>query len=167
MNEGFSDLILVGIIALILGVGLGLVVSRFFAKGQPQSRRMAQQMDELQNEYTRYQAQVNEHFMETAHRMRRLNDSYRDMHEHLAHGATRLSSESDWQEVIGPPETKLRLHRADASEPGFEPPRDYAPKSGPQEKGTLAEDFGFAAAAKPGERSGDEPGNGREKEPRT
>lgn len=148
MNEGFNDLILVGVIALLLGIGLGLVVSRVFFKGPPQNRRLAQQMDELQNEYTRYQAQVNEHFMETAHRMRRLNDSHREMHEHLAQGATRLSSDGDWQEVLGPPETKLRLHRNSTSDSGLEPPRDYAPKAGPQEKGTLAEDFGFAAAPK-------------------
>lgn len=144
MNEGFNDLLLVGIIALLLGIGLGLIVSRLFFKSPPQNRRVAQQMDELQNEYTRYQAQVNEHFMETAHRMRRLNDSYREMHEHLAHGATRLSSDADWQDLVTPPDLKLGLHRAATTDSDYEPPRDYAPKSGPQDKGTLAEDFGFS-----------------------
>ena len=147
MNEGLNDLLLVGIIALLLGIGLGLIVSRLFSKGPPQNRRTAQQMDELQNEYTRYQAQVNEHFMETAHRMRRLNDSYREMQEHLAHGATRLSSDEDWQEMLGPSDPRLRLHRASGpADAGYEPPRDYAPKAGPQDKGMLAEDFGFQPA---------------------
>jgi uncharacterized membrane-anchored protein YhcB (DUF1043 family) len=156
MNEGFSDLLLVGIIALLLGIGLGLVVSRLFFKGPPQNRRMAQQMDELQNEYTRYQAQVNEHFMETAHRMRRLNDSYREMHEHLAQGATRLSSDGDWQEALGAPDLRLKLNRTADSD--VEPPRDYAPKSGPQDKGTLAEDFGFNAnPASDDDQNGDTP----------
>lgn len=141
MTESFSDLLLVGGIALLLGIGIGILVNRLFSKGPPQNRRLAMQMDELQNEYTRYQAQVNEHFMETAHRVRRLNDAYREMHEHLSRGATRLCSDGDWQEALDPADLNLRLNRT--SDSGFEPPRDYAPKSGPKDKGTLAEDFGF------------------------
>lgn len=147
MNDGFSDLLIVGVIALLLGIGVGLVISRLFFKGPPQNRRLAQQYDELQNEYTRYQAQVNEHFMETAHRMRRLNDSHREMHEHLAQGASRLSNEGDWRDELESPDLKLRLNRSADPTSGLEPPRDYAPKSGPRDKGTLAEDFGFNADA--------------------
>lgn len=151
MNEGFSELLIVGIIALLVGVGVGIAISRLFFKGPPQNRRLAQQYDELQTEYTRYQARVNEHFMETAHRMRRLDDSHREMHEHLAQGASRLSNEGDWQDELASPDVKLRLHRSTTSSNGFEPPRDYAPKVGPKDKGTLAEDFGFAGANKPSE----------------
>lgn len=151
MNEGFSDLLIVGVIALLLGLGIGLAISRIFFKGPPQNRRLAQQFDELQNEYTRYQAQVNEHFMETAHRMRRLNDSHREMHEHLSQGASRLSNEGEWRDELESPDLKLRLHRTSTPNGELEPPRDYAPKSGPREKGTLAEDFGFSAAPAPEE----------------
>lgn len=149
MNEGVSDLLIIGIIALLLGIGIGLAVSRLFFRGPPQNRRVAQQMDELQHEYTRYQAKVNEHFMETAHRMRRLNDAQREMHEHLAQGANRLSSDTEWQEAMGRPD--LKLGHQGATPDGLEPPRDYAPKSGPKEKGTLAEDFGFDANRNPEE----------------
>lgn len=148
MNEGYSDLLLVGVVALLLGIGLGLIISRVFNKGATHSRRVSQKMDELQNEHTRYQAQVNEHFMETAHRMRRLNDSYRDMYQHLAQGAVRLSNDEELREMLDPQDLKLGYNR-NAPESGFEPPLDYAPKSGPREKGTLAEDFGFERGPRP------------------
>jgi uncharacterized membrane-anchored protein YhcB (DUF1043 family) len=91
-------------------------------------------MDELRSEYTRYQAQVNEHFMESAHLLRRFNDAYRDVNQHMARGANRLCNDDEWMEELKHETSGKRLE-----EVVDEPPRDYAPKT----SGTLSEDFGL------------------------
>lgn len=144
MAENLDPSLVFGLGGIILGVVIGLILGRLVWGRGAQNRRVSQQLDDLQNEYLRYQAQVNEHFMETAHRVRRMNDAYRDMHEHLANGASRLCSDGEWQDALDPAAFKQRLdYTLEASE-GVQPPRDYAPKSDPEERGTLAEDYGLA-----------------------
>ena len=137
-----TTLILIASATLIVGLVIGLLVGRSGQSTSLRQRRLEQQIDELRSEYTRYQAQVNEHFMESAHMMRRLNDVYRDINQHMARGANRLCHDEDWLDEFEKQNDTARLagHKNDD---GFEPPRDYAPRSDPKEKGTLAEDFGL------------------------
>ena len=90
-----TNLIIAAAVALAIGLVLGLLIGRSGNGPSLKQRRAEQQIEELRNEYTRYQAQVNEHFMESADLMRRLNDSYRDVNEHMARGANRLCSDED------------------------------------------------------------------------
>ncbi len=134
--------VVVGIVALLTGLIAGWGISRTTGGSSTRQRRLAQQLDALQNEHTRYQAQVNEHFMETAELIRRLNNSYREVHQHLARGATRLCSEGDAREELEQARQEHQIaHQKDAED--LEPPRDYAPKTDPQDRGTLAEDYGL------------------------
>lgn len=141
-----TNLILIAAAALIIGLIAGVLIGRSNQSSSLRQRRVEQQIDELKSEYTRYQAQVNEHFMESAHLLRRFNDTYRDVNQHMARGANRLCNDEDWLEEIEKTTTKARIEADQAN--GFEPPRDYAPKSDPKEKGTLAEDFGLAKKEK-------------------
>lgn len=141
-----TNLILAAIAALIVGLVIGVLIGRSGQGSSLRQRRAEQQIDELRNEYTRYQAQVNEHFMESAHLLRRFNDAYRDVNQHMARGANRLCNDEDWLEELDKETSRARLE--DVRHDGVEPPRDYAPKSDPEEKGTLAEDFGLASRAK-------------------
>ena len=84
-----TNLILAAIAALIVGIVIGVLVGRSGQGSTLRQRRAEQQIEELRNEYTRYQAQVNEHFMESAHLLRRFNDTYRDVNQHMARGANR------------------------------------------------------------------------------
>ena len=137
-----ESIFVVGAVALIVGMLIGWGISRASGTTNVRQRRLAQQLDSLQNEHTRYQAQVNEHFMETAEMIRRLNDSYRDLHQHLARGASRLCSEGDAREELeqARQDNQLAYQREDDD---VEPPRDYAPKGGPDDKGTLSEEYGL------------------------
>src|SRR5690554_1396923 len=126
-----TNLILAALAALVVGIVIGVLVGRSGRGSALRQRRAAQQMDELRSEYTRYQAQVNEHFMESAHLLRRFNDAYRDVNQHMARGANRLCNDDEWMEEIGQ-DSSGRLGHAEA-EPS-EPPRDYAPKSDPDAK---------------------------------
>ncbi|WP_404363800.1 YhcB family protein [Marinobacter sp.] len=135
------NLILIAIAALVIGLAAGVLLGRSNTGSSLRQRRAEQQIDELRSEYTRYQAQVNEHFMESADLLRRFNDAYRDVNQHMARGANRLCNDEEWLEEIEKASGDARL--TDKSSDGFEPPRDYAPKNRPEEKGTLAEDFGL------------------------
>ncbi len=89
-------------------------------------RRAEQQIEELRSEFTRYQAQVNEHFMESAHLLRRFNDAYRDVNQHMARGANRLCNDEDWMEELDQ-KSKGRLEHGSDGElqnhPGIMHPR--------------------------------------------
>ncbi len=137
-----TNLIIAAAVALAIGLVIGLLIGRSGQGPTLKQRRAEQQIEELRNEYTRYQAQVNEHFMESADLMRRLSDTYREVNEHMARGANRLCNDEDWLDELERENTRSRL--TDASSEGLEPPRDYAPKKDPEEKGTLSEDFGLA-----------------------
>ncbi|GAA3570223.1 MULTISPECIES: YhcB family protein [Marinobacter] len=140
-----TNLILAAIAALIVGIVIGVFIGRSGQGSTLRQRRAEQQIDEVRNEFTRYQAQVNEHFMESAHLLRRFNDAYRDVNQHMARGANRLCNDEDWLEGLDE-DSRARLE--DDREDGVEPPRDYAPKSDPSEKGTLAEDYGLSAKSR-------------------
>lgn len=139
-----NNLILAVIAALVVGVVIGILIGRSGQGSTLRQRRAEQQIEEIRNEYTRYQAQVNEHFMESAHLLRRFNDSYRDVNQHMARGANRLCNDEEWLHELEQENAKARLEGGALDKDGVEPPRDYAPKSDPEEKGTLAEDFGLA-----------------------
>lgn len=138
-----TNLILAVIAALAVGVVLGIVIGRTGGASTLRQRRVEQQMDEMRSEYTRYQAQVNEHFMESAHLLRRFNDAFRDVNQHMARGANRLANDDEWLEELEQQKSRARLEDGSVDDGGFEPPRDYAPKKDPAEKGTLAEDYGL------------------------
>src|SRR5690554_481042 len=140
-----TNLILAAIAALVVGIIIGVLVGRSGQGVSLRQRRAEQQVDELRGEFTRYQAQVNEHFMESAHLLRRFNDAYRDVNQHMARGANRLCNDEDWLEELGQ-DASGRLEHSE-KEPA-EPPRDYAPKADPEDKGTLAEDYGLAKGEK-------------------
>lgn len=137
-----TNLIIAAAVALVIGLVIGLLIGRSGQGPTLKQRRAEQQIEELRNEYTRYQAQVNEHFMESADLIRRLGDTYRDVNQHMARGANRLCHDEDWLEELEREKNEGRLGKS-AGE-GLEPPRDYAPKKDPEEKGTLSEDFGLA-----------------------
>ncbi len=146
-----TNLILAAIAALIVGIVIGVLVSRSGQGATLKQRRAEQQVEELRNEYIRYQAQVNEHFMESAHLLRRFNDAYRDINQHMARGANRLCNDEDWMEELALETSSKRLE--EVGDKGVEPPRDYAPKEDPEAKGTLAEDFGLKKEDTPAQQA--------------
>lgn len=141
-----TNLILAAIAALVVGIVIGVLIGRSGQGSTLRQRRTEQQIEELRSEYTRYQAQVNEHFMESAHLLRRFNDAYRDVNQQMARGANRLCNDEEWLGELEQETSRARLE--EVSEDAVAPPRDYAPKSDPQEKGTLAEDFGLSRKQK-------------------
>lgn len=116
------------------------------------------QLRELQEEFTAYRENVNQHFNRTADLVNNLTENYVKVQKHLEDASVsfaeppksfKLEPSAGQSELAAPAqfiaiETKA-LPAKDASfeDERTQPPRDYAPKSNPKDKGTLAEDFGF------------------------
>ena len=83
-----------------------------------------------------------EHFSNTATLLNTLTESYRDVHNHMAMGASTLCQGQ------GPVALEKISSAPDAAEipaelADVQPPLDYAPKSSPNETGMLNEEFGL------------------------
>lgn len=136
------NLLLTAFGGLVLGLLVGYLLAGRKKGSRPRERRLQLQIDELRNEYTRYQAEVNEYFMESARLLRRLSDVQRDMQQHVAHHADKLTKDEDFQELLRD-DSRPRLDHEPESDAPFEPPRDYAPKDNPNAQGTLSEAYGL------------------------
>lgn len=135
-------LIAAGIALLLLGLGLGLLFGRGMSPANHRQRETELKLDQLLQDKKAYEDEVVEHFTDTARLLNNLTEQYRDVHNHLAKGASslcqgrgpvsmdRLGDDREGSEI--PP------HMADVK-----PPLDYAPKSSPDEKGMLNEEFGI------------------------
>ena len=135
--------ILAGVGLFFLGVLVGAVFHRSVQGEASKNKRLEQKLAELQETHTKYQADVSEHFMSTARAVNTLNQSYKDVHDHLAKGASRLCNEEQANDF-------LALDTNNNSKPNidieidlenFTPPMDYAPKD--TGDGTLSETFGM------------------------
>ena len=130
-------------LALLAGVGIGFIIARLAPNTIP--GRTQRQLDDLQERFDSYQNDVVTHFNTTASLVKKLTQSYQDVQEHLARGATRLAlDEVTRQRLLA----ALQMDDSTPHNERLEPPagyvpRDYAPKSDANSPGTLAEDFGL------------------------
>lgn len=140
---------------LLAGFGLfalGIIVGIFFQRNATRDSRkvtrLEQKLAETEDKFTRYQADVSSHFMETARKVQTLNKSYKEVHDQLAAGASKLCESGEMEEFLSlnfatQSNASHRGHTLEVSEDGFAPPMDYAPKDKPEAEGTLSERFGF------------------------
>lgn len=147
-----------GLCALVVGGLLGMLFGRNSTAGSQQARDLEKRVDELSRDKKAYENRVTEHFAETAERLNALTDMYRDIHEHLAEGASTLA--------VGKPSVTVKRLAGDddrrtlpESAGDVEPPRDYAPKAN-GERGVLTEGFGLERDNLPGNRGPRDPDGG-------
>lgn len=128
----------------LLGAGIGIVIGYFLNQrlhpAPRRNRELEEQLHALQEQHKHYRYDINAHFDKTADLLGHLAVSYREVHNHLARGALDLCDSGTIRTLKLLPEATPVLEE---QHPSFaEPPRDYALKS-PNQKGTLAEDFGL------------------------
>ncbi len=135
-------LIAAGVALLLLGLGLGLLFGRGMSPANQRQRDMERKLDQLLQDKKAYEDEVVEHFTDTAKLLNNLTERYREVHEHLAKGASTLCKGRgpvSMDRLEGSRESnEIPPHLAD-----IQPPLDYAPKSSPDEKGMLNEEFGI------------------------
>lgn len=155
---------LVSVIMFLLGALLGVAGSLLVVRQTRSESSIEKQLRELQEEFTAYRENVNQHFNQTTKLVNDLTKNYIAVQKHLDDAAESFAQppksfqlEEDQQaklesqkEKLLPLETAPIDDEEDAQFDGsitVEPPKDYAPKS-PKDKGTLAEDYGLQETLK-------------------
>lgn len=136
------------LIVLIVG-GFGGYVLAKSRNPDTRVRELEEHLRTLQGKFDHYQEAVTQHFVTTAQLVNSVTQGYRELHEHLQHGAETLCAEDRRQGSSNPAHAFDRLDAPRALQGtlvadhyAVEPPRDYATKK-PTEKGTLDEEYGF------------------------
>lgn len=146
--------ILVSAAALVVGLGIGLALGRRMSTAGQKLRDTERKLDQVLQDQKAYEDEVVEHFTDSAKLLNNLTERYRDVHNHLAKGA------NDLCKGRGPVAMDLLEGRGDSNEipaamADIHPPLDYAPKTTPDQKGVLNEEFGIERGkqAAPGKAS--------------
>jgi uncharacterized membrane-anchored protein YhcB (DUF1043 family) len=145
----FETLLLSGAIALIVGIVLGVLFTRLLSADSRKQRDLERSVDRLLQQQKDYQHQVVEHFTDTAALLNNLAESYRDVHNHLAKGATALCDDESGSILRPIPETPIAQITGEPDLASVQPPRDYAPKASPYATGVLNEEFGLDKSKQP------------------
>ncbi|MFT7185826.1 MAG: uncharacterized membrane-anchored protein YhcB (DUF1043 family) [Pseudohongiellaceae bacterium] len=132
--------ILAGVGLFFLGIMVGAVCHRSFQGETSKNKRLEQKLAELQDTHSRYQAEVSEHFMDTAKAVQTLNKSYRDVHTQLAKGASKLCNDDHSDDFLS---INFSPDNTNTQTKDNTPPMDYAPKDRPDAEGTLSERYGL------------------------
>jgi len=135
-------LIAAGAVLLLVGLAVGVLIGRRQSPSELKYRETERKLDQVLQDKKAYEDEVVEHFGETARLLNNLTENYRDVHNHLAQGASNLCPDD------GPVSLERLQNDGDPKEipaelEDIQPPLDYAPKTSPDEKGMLNEEFGL------------------------
>lgn len=136
-------IVIVGAAAgLIVGLGLGLLLGQRSSPAGQKHREVERKLDQVLQDKKAYEDEVVEHFSDTARLLNTLTESYRDVHNHLARGAEDLC-QGNGPVAIGQDTATTDPAEIPANLANVQQPLDYAPKTSPDEKGMLNEEFGI------------------------
>ncbi len=134
-----NSTLLIGLLCLAAGLVIGFVMARTLHPKERARKELEEKLQQSQDQIKDYQQEVTEHFMKTSELVNNLSHSYRDVHEHLATGAMRLTNTEISRQMIDAGFGRNENHHVIASETP-EPPKDYAPKV---PGGILSEEYGL------------------------
>lgn len=135
-------LIAAGAALLVLGLLIGLLLGRRSSPAGQKYRDVERKLDQVLQDKKAYEDEVVEHFTDTAKLLNSLTESYRDVHNHLARGASSLC-QGEGPVALDRLESERDPAEIPADLATIQPPLDYAPKASPDEKGMLNEEFGL------------------------
>jgi len=139
-----TSTLLIGLLCLAIGLVIGFVMARTLHPKERERKDLEEKLQQSQDQIKDYQQEVTEHFMKTSELVNNLSHSYRDVHEHLATGAMRLTNTEISQQMIDAGFGRRENQHIIANETP-EPPKDYAPKV---PGGILSEEYGLKDDAK-------------------
>ena len=134
--------------AFALGAIVGLLAASRLHVSPSKIRVLEKQIRQLQDNHSEYRESVSDHFGMTAELVQHMTESYRDVYQHLASGAQDLCSGEVASKLLPAESDAVFETSSDPEETNpLAPPRDYAAKQSPDQKGALSEDFGLDKTA--------------------
>ena len=135
---------LTAIACLVVGVVIGVVFSSRLNSSASRVLELENQIRDIKDNHLTYKDNVSEHFSLTADLVQHMTESYRDVYQHLASGAQDLCSNEVASKLL-PAGSDAVFDSNEDSETtgGLNPPKDYAAKQYPSQKGALSEEFGI------------------------
>jgi uncharacterized membrane-anchored protein YhcB (DUF1043 family) len=123
---------------------MGLVIATRLKVSPSKIKDLESQIRQLKDSHSEYRDSVSDHFGMTAELVQHMTESYRDVYQHLASGAQDLCSGEVASKLL-PADSDAVFDTANPTEESnpVAPPRDYAAKQSPDQKGALSEDFGI------------------------
>ena len=134
-----TSILLIGLACLAIGLIIGFTLSRTLHPQERERKDLEEKLQQSQDQIKDYQQEVTEHFIKTSELINNLSHNYRDVHEHLATGAMRLTNTEISRQMIEAGFGRNENHNIIAGEMP-EPPKDYAPKV---PGGVLSEEYGL------------------------
>jgi uncharacterized membrane-anchored protein YhcB (DUF1043 family) len=137
---------LIGLISFAAGLLAGAVLYKQLKSDEAKVRMLEEQLENVERDFESYKDNVHSHFNNTATLLNSLTDSYREVYRHMAAGAQALCPEYISEQLSHSAKAQESLTRDTFTEEAGDtilPPRDYAHKSGPDQKGHLSEDYGL------------------------
>jgi uncharacterized protein len=152
---------LIAILCFVVGLCIGAVLFKQLFSDGARVEELEEKLTTLQSEHDHYKNNVHAHFSDSAQLVNKLTDSYREVYRHLAAGAQSLCPESissqlslsaqsqdlipgDYSDQYSGEYSENYEQSLNMEDPSsLNPPRDYADKPNPEQKGTLAEDYGL------------------------
>lgn len=142
----------VGILAFVIGLVAGGLLFRQFLSDDAKVRSLTEELNELKETHNDYQQSVYSHFENTAQLMNKFTQTYREVYTRLARDADILCPEDlskqlaltrQGSELLGENVSSGSRESISQQMDDLFPPRDYATKSSPDQKGGLAADYGL------------------------
>jgi uncharacterized membrane-anchored protein YhcB (DUF1043 family) len=137
---------LIGLISFAAGLLAGAVLYKQLKSDEAKVRMLEEQLENVERDFESYKDNVHSHFNNTATLLNNLTDSYREVYRHMAAGAQALCPEYISEQLSHSAKAQDSLTWDTFTEEAGDailPPRDYADKSGPDQKGHLSEDYGL------------------------
>jgi uncharacterized membrane-anchored protein YhcB (DUF1043 family) len=91
--NGTGALWIIGALGVLLGIGLGSIVTYTLTRRNNRNENLQAELDQLVERFAEYREQVSQHFMHTSDLVQEMTRSYRSVYEHLATGAYHLCAE--------------------------------------------------------------------------
>jgi uncharacterized membrane-anchored protein YhcB (DUF1043 family) len=149
-----NDPVFIAVAGAVVGLLIGYFTGRRLSPGSYETRQLEEQLADARSTQERYEQRVNEHFADTANKLNALTNNYREVYAHIASGASELCPKAENLNFSALAAPGNDGHDTiDADSVMVEAPRDYAPKTSPEDPGVLNERFGMDGSDVPPEDS--------------
>ena len=133
------------IACLAVGVIIGVVFSSRLNSSASRVQELENQIRDIKDNHLTYRDNVSDHFSMTADLVQHMTESYREVYQHLASGAQDLCSNEVASKLLpAGSDAVFDSNEEPEAASGLNPPKDYAAKQDPSQKGALSEEFGIS-----------------------